>query len=240
MPGGWPWGTFAVNMIGALLLGYFFARLSDHPEDSLAHPFLTTGICGTLTTFSTLQLELFEMVDGGHLGLAAAYLGATLARRLPLRPRRDRARAPAARWRRVSAAGWVAVGLLGGAAAAARFLIDSAFAARSDHPFPLGVLAINLAGTLVLGLVAGAALEGEALVDRRRWRHRLLHHLLHLDARLAPPRRGRSHTPRLAQPRPLPGRRLRRDRRSATGSAASSELVRTASPHYLLQSVEKV
>lgn len=78
-PGGWPWGTFVVNMTGALLLGYFVARLRDHPEDGLAHPFLTTGICGTLTTFSTLQLELFEMVDGGHLGLAAAYLGATLA-----------------------------------------------------------------------------------------------------------------------------------------------------------------
>lgn len=78
-PGGWPWGTFVVNMVGALLLGYFFARLRDHPEDSLAHPFLTTGICGTLTTFSTLQLELFEMVDGGRLALAAAYIGATLA-----------------------------------------------------------------------------------------------------------------------------------------------------------------
>jgi CrcB protein len=78
-PGGWPWGTFAVNMVGALLLGYVFARLRDHPEDSLAHPFLTTGICGTLTTFSTLQLELFEMVDAGRIGLAAAYIGATLA-----------------------------------------------------------------------------------------------------------------------------------------------------------------
>ena len=55
------------------------ARLRDHPEDSLAHPFLTTGICGTLTTFWTLQLELFEMVDGGHLDLAAAYIAATLA-----------------------------------------------------------------------------------------------------------------------------------------------------------------
>lgn len=77
-PGGWPWGTFAVNMVGALLLGFFFARLRDHPEDSLAHPFLTTGICGTLTTFSTLQLELFEMVDVGRLGLAAAYTAATL------------------------------------------------------------------------------------------------------------------------------------------------------------------
>lgn len=78
-PDAWPWGTFAVNMIGALLLGYFFARLRDHPEDSLAHPFLSTGVCGTLTTFSTLQLELFEMVDGGHLALAGGYVAATLA-----------------------------------------------------------------------------------------------------------------------------------------------------------------
>lgn len=63
----------------------------------------------------------------------------------------------------MSPAAWVAVGLVGGAAAAARFLIDAAFAARRNHPFPLGILAINLAGTLALGLVAGAALSGEAL-----------------------------------------------------------------------------
>jgi CrcB protein len=77
--GGWPWGTFVVNMAGALLLGFFVARLRDHPEDGVAHPFLTTGICGTLTTFSTMQLELFQMVDAGRVGLAGAYLAATLA-----------------------------------------------------------------------------------------------------------------------------------------------------------------
>lgn len=76
--GEWPWATFAVNMAGALALGYFFARLRDHPEDSLAHPFLATGICGTLTTFSTLQLELFELVEGGYLAMAAAYVAVTL------------------------------------------------------------------------------------------------------------------------------------------------------------------
>ena len=64
----------------------------------------------------------------------------------------------------MSAAAWVAVGLLGGAAAIARFLIDTAVTARSDHPFPHGVLTVNIAGALVLGLVAGAVLEGEALV----------------------------------------------------------------------------
>jgi CrcB protein len=78
-PADWPWATFAVNMVGALLLGYFYALFRDHPEESLHHPFLGTGICGTLTTFSTLQLELFEMVDSGNLGLAVAYCTATIA-----------------------------------------------------------------------------------------------------------------------------------------------------------------
>ena len=64
----------------------------------------------------------------------------------------------------MSAAGWIAGGPRGGAAGAARFLIDTTVTARSDHPFPHGVLAINLAGALALGLVAGIALEGEALV----------------------------------------------------------------------------
>jgi CrcB protein len=76
--GTWPWPTFAVNMAGALLLGYFFALLRDHPEESLAHPFLGTGICGTLTTFSTMQLEFYELIDEGDAGLAAAYCAATL------------------------------------------------------------------------------------------------------------------------------------------------------------------
>jgi fluoride exporter len=78
-PGQWPWPTFAVNMVGALLLGYFFALFRDYPEESLHHPFLGTGICGTLTTFSTMQLELFNLVDDGYLGLATAYAAVTIA-----------------------------------------------------------------------------------------------------------------------------------------------------------------
>lgn len=64
----------------------------------------------------------------------------------------------------MSPGGWIAVGLLGGAAAVTRFLVDTAVSGRSDHPFPLGILAVNLAGTLALGLVAGLALSGEALI----------------------------------------------------------------------------
>jgi CrcB protein len=77
-PGQWPWATFAANLAGALLLGYFFALFRDRPAESLHHPFLGIGACGTLTTFSTMQLELYEMVDGGYLGLAAAYCAVTI------------------------------------------------------------------------------------------------------------------------------------------------------------------
>jgi fluoride exporter len=59
---------------------------------------------------------------------------------------------------------WIAVGLLGGLAAAARFAIDAEIAAHADSEFPRGILVVNLAGALVLGIVAGAALHGEALV----------------------------------------------------------------------------
>jgi CrcB protein len=74
----WPWPTFAVNLIGAFLIGYFFASFRDHTPEQLHHPFFATGVCGTLTTFSTMQLELFNMVDAGELLLACAYLAVTL------------------------------------------------------------------------------------------------------------------------------------------------------------------
>ena len=76
--GTWPWPTFVVNLLGAFLLGFFFALFRDHPEEGLHYPFFAPGICGTLTTFSTLQLELYDLVDEGDGGLAAGYLAATL------------------------------------------------------------------------------------------------------------------------------------------------------------------
>jgi CrcB protein len=63
----------------------------------------------------------------------------------------------------VSAGAWIAVAALGGAAAVARFAADALITARARGPFPFGVFAINLAGTLVVGIAAGAALGGEAM-----------------------------------------------------------------------------
>src|SRR6201996_9131072 len=68
----WPWATFIVNMVAAALLGWFVTRLGERlPPSTYRRPFLATGLCGALSTFSTLQLELFKMIEGGYLGLAA-------------------------------------------------------------------------------------------------------------------------------------------------------------------------
>jgi len=58
---------------------------------------------------------------------------------------------------------WIAVALLGGAGALARFLFDAALAESAAGPFPVGTLAVNLSGAAALGLLAGAALHGAAL-----------------------------------------------------------------------------
>jgi len=68
--GQWPWATFLVNVAGAFALGYLLTRL---PDASYRRSLLGTGFCGALTTFSTMQLELLEMLDGAHYALAAAY-----------------------------------------------------------------------------------------------------------------------------------------------------------------------
>ena len=77
--GSWPWATFAANMAGALLLGWLVAALRGHRAEAPSFAFLTTGLCGTLTTFATLQLELLQQLEAGLLGLALAYMAATLA-----------------------------------------------------------------------------------------------------------------------------------------------------------------
>ena len=73
-PGQWPWATFAVNLTGALLLGYFVTRMRERLSVSTyARPFIGTGLCGALTTFSAMQLELLDMVEAGSWLLASVY-----------------------------------------------------------------------------------------------------------------------------------------------------------------------
>lgn len=54
------------------------------------------------------------------------------------------------------------LGVLGGLGAIARFLLDGAIAGRLAGDFPYGTLAVNLSGSLVLGVLVGAGVQGDA------------------------------------------------------------------------------
>lgn len=74
-PASWPWATFAVNIVGAFLVGYFTTRLLERlPLSSYRRPLLGTGLCGGLTTFSTMQVETLNMIEHNHWGLAIGYI----------------------------------------------------------------------------------------------------------------------------------------------------------------------
>jgi CrcB protein len=78
-PGRWPWPTFIVNIVGAFLLGYFVTRLLERlPTSSYRRPLLGTGLCGGLTTFSTMQVETVKMLEHHRYGLAVGYTVASI------------------------------------------------------------------------------------------------------------------------------------------------------------------
>jgi CrcB protein len=59
---------------------------------------------------------------------------------------------------------WAGVAVLGGGGAILRFLLDGLVSARVGRDLPFGTLAVNLSGALLLGLVTGIVLTGDALV----------------------------------------------------------------------------
>ncbi len=73
-PGHWPWATFVVNIAGAFILGFVTTRLLERlPLSAYRRPLLGTGLCGGLTTFSTVQVETLHMIQRHHYALAATY-----------------------------------------------------------------------------------------------------------------------------------------------------------------------
>jgi CrcB protein len=64
----------------------------------------------------------------------------------------------------MSAEAWIGVAILGSVGSIARFLLDGAVSSRSSSDFPLGTFAVNVSGALILGLLTGLALSGEALL----------------------------------------------------------------------------
>ena len=75
-----PWGTFVVNVTGAFVVGFLFVVLT---ERFTVAPWLRSsiliGLLGGYTTFSTLTLETYRLLEDGVIGLAAANAFGSLA-----------------------------------------------------------------------------------------------------------------------------------------------------------------
>lgn len=72
---GFPWATLAVNLVGCFLIGILWGVFSKNgTEGSNWALFLTVGLCGGFTTFSTFSKEALMMLQGGNLWGFAGYV----------------------------------------------------------------------------------------------------------------------------------------------------------------------
>lgn len=76
---GFPWATLVVNIAGCLLIGLLWGWLSrtSQMESNLAL-FLTVGLCGGFTTFSTFSKEALTLLQGGNVWGFAGYVVASV------------------------------------------------------------------------------------------------------------------------------------------------------------------
>jgi fluoride exporter len=75
-PTAFPWGTFVVNISGALVLGFLVTVMTEQLTTApWLRSVLAIGFLGAYTTFSTLQYETYRLLEDGALGLAAATVG---------------------------------------------------------------------------------------------------------------------------------------------------------------------
>jgi CrcB protein len=74
-----PYGTFAVNVIGSFLIGLAMAVFATRGElDSRLRIALTVGFLGGFTTYSSFAFETVGLLEKRQAALAAAYVSATL------------------------------------------------------------------------------------------------------------------------------------------------------------------
>lgn len=74
-----PWGTFAVNALGSLAIGFVAAIALERALVSTpARLFLITGMLGGFTTFSALSYETFALLRDGQWLSALGYAGGSL------------------------------------------------------------------------------------------------------------------------------------------------------------------
>ena len=67
MPGGFPYGTLSVNIIGSFLIGVVFVIIqSRFPGSEIVRASVIVGLLGGFTTFSTFSLETLTLIQTGY------------------------------------------------------------------------------------------------------------------------------------------------------------------------------
>ncbi|MGQ4516393.1 fluoride efflux transporter CrcB [Streptomyces sp. DW26H14] len=73
-----PWGTFAVNVVGSFILGLLTGGTMAGAVDPHLQLLLGTGLCGALTTYSTFSFETLRLAESGAKFFAAANVVASI------------------------------------------------------------------------------------------------------------------------------------------------------------------
>ena len=76
--GGFPYGTLAVNLIGCFAIALILELAATVAVSTHLRLFLTTGVLGGPTTYSSFNYEASRMIHERASASAVAYLGATL------------------------------------------------------------------------------------------------------------------------------------------------------------------
>ncbi len=76
---GLPAGTFVANVLAGLIIGMATGYAAASPIDPNAKAFVTVGLCGGLSTFSTFSNETFSLIESGDLLAAGANIVVNVA-----------------------------------------------------------------------------------------------------------------------------------------------------------------
>lgn len=78
-PGGFPWATLVVNVLGCWLMGALMVLVTEvFPAHRLLRPFLGVGVLGGFTTFSTYAAEVHQQLRFGNALPALGYLAGSV------------------------------------------------------------------------------------------------------------------------------------------------------------------